>query len=421
MSKEEVIDNDTGEIVELDKFGGGVGAVVAAEINQQVATAKRFPRRRDKEISDEIMSRAGLDEGFAKECMYSVKRGDEMAVGPSIRFAELARASYGNIRVAARFLRIDDDNPDRAAVLVEAIALDLQNNQSESVGLRRSIMTSGSGGRKPRIYSADMINMTVNAAQSIVRRNAILAVVPKPIWLPGYHRAVHIITGDGKTLVARREEILAAFERINITRPEVFAALGVKSIEDITVGHLPALIGMANAIKDGETPDAVLGRARAEAGPAETIKDPLKDAVHDQRNGNGAQAKSEPKKEPEPEQRQAEPERRREDPISSGPQRVASPAQAASPETAKDAAPAGKDAPAQARGASDAGSNGIPEFQSDEALISWVHDFLDTAKSAAVITDMWGKIRPQKNALLDQEQIDGLTADKDAKLRALKK
>src|SRR6202035_4779166 len=143
MNDKTTIDNETGEVLTTDIVPIEVNSVVAAEINQAVATAKRYPRRRDKEIADEITGRATLNESIASECMYNLRRGDKDIPGPSIRLAEIIRASYGNIRVASRFVRIDSDDPARQAVIVEAVCHDMQTNQSEVVFERRSIMTSG--------------------------------------------------------------------------------------------------------------------------------------------------------------------------------------------------------------------------------------------------------------------------------------
>jgi hypothetical protein len=271
-----VLDNDSGDF--LPVAPQEISPAIAAEISQQVATAKRYPRRRDKEISDEIMGRATLNESIAAECMYSLKRGEKMITGPSIRFAEIVRASFGNIRVAARFVRLDLDDPERGAVIVEAAAHDMQTNNAEIIPVRRSVMTSGYGGKKPRIYNADMINMTVNAASSLARRNAVLAVVPKALWIDGFQRVVSVLQGDATTLAARRKDIMDAFARIEVPPADVYAALGVKSIEDITVEHMPQLKGFMTAISEGETAASVLGKAAENAGgDHEKVANPLQD------------------------------------------------------------------------------------------------------------------------------------------------
>ena len=308
------LDNDTGEF--LPVAPQEISPAIAAEISQQVATAKRYPRRRDKEISDEIMGRATLNESIAAECMYSLKRGEKMITGPSIRFAEIVRASFGNIRVAARFVRLDLDDPERGAVIVEAAAHDMQTNNAEIIPVRRSVMTSGYGGKKPRIYNADMINMTVNAASSLARRNAVLAVVPKALWIDPFMRVVAVLQGDATTLAARRKDIIDAFVRIEVVPADVFAALGVKSIEDITVEHMPQLKGFMTAISEGETAASVLGKAAENAGgDHEKVANPLQDkpvpvAVAAGKTATAADlpkepAKAEPEKKPTAEKKPA--------------------------------------------------------------------------------------------------------------------
>jgi len=254
-----IIDNESGEVMRTEPTGG-LQQVITAEINQAVATAHQYPRRRDQVIINEIVGRSTLDEEIASECSYTLKRGNKQISGPSIRFAEIVRASYGNIRVASRFVALDMADPERAAVIVEAVALDLEMNQSEIIPNRRSIMTSASGNRRPQIYSADMINMTVNAASSIARRNAILSVVPKVLWQTGYQRVVKVLMGDADTLVQRRERMIESFARFDVSPEMLFAALDIVHVKDIKVDHMPAMIGMLTAIKDGEPVDSVLGR-----------------------------------------------------------------------------------------------------------------------------------------------------------------
>lgn len=259
----EMVDVATGEIMEPQS--SALAVVTGAEINTQIATARRFPRRSDQVIAREIMGRATLNEEIARECVYNLSRDGKPIIGPSVRLAEIVRASFGNIRVAARFVRIDADDPQRAAVIVEAIAMDLQTNNSEQATVRRSIMTSGKGGRAPRMFGADMTNTAVAAAISIARRNAILAVVPKALWVDAYHGAQEVIRGDAKTLNERRTKAIAEFKKLGVAPADLFRALGVANEGDITLDHMVALSGMFTAIREGEAIDAVLGRQGADA------------------------------------------------------------------------------------------------------------------------------------------------------------
>ncbi len=268
-------DSVTGEIMAPTSME----AAISAEINQQVQTAHRFPRRLDKAISAEIMSRATLNDQIASECMYAKPQGSKQVTGPSARFAEIVFASFGNLRVAARFVRIDDDHPLRQAVVVEAVCLDLQSNNARMVPNRRSIMTSPKNGQ-PRPYPADLINTTMAAAASIATREAILKVVPKSVWIEAYERVVAVIQGDQKTLVERRAKAIAAFGGYGVKPADLFAALNVPDENGIGLDLMPTLIGMYTALKEGEGIEAVLGRAREESGAAPakpSIRSPLAD------------------------------------------------------------------------------------------------------------------------------------------------
>lgn len=274
MSNESDHDEITGEILAPSTMEASIGA----EINQQVMTARRFPRRTDKVIAAEIMSRATLNEEIASECTYSKPVGDKIATGPSARFAEIVFASFGNLRVAARFVRIDKDDPDRQAVVVEAVCHDMQSNNARVVPTRRSIMTSSKGGKRAFAFSPDMINTTMAAAASIAAREAILKVAPKSVWIEGYQRVIAVVRGDEKTLGERRRNAIALFGKHGVKPADLFAALNVPDENGIGLDLMPTLIGMYTALKEGESVESVLGRAREETGAThKTVANPLAD------------------------------------------------------------------------------------------------------------------------------------------------
>lgn len=269
----EEFDSDQVEIIPPSR---DVSPIVAAEIMQQIATAHRFPRRRDADITAEIMGRAGLDEETAAECMYTLPRAGKDITGPSIRFAEIVMMSFGNLRAAARFIEIDMKVRDRAAVVVEGVCLDLQANVSRVIAVRRSIMTSAKGGKAARMFNADMTNIAVAAGSAIATREAILKCVPKAIWGPAYKRVISILQGDATTLAKRREQVIAAFAKRGIEAPKVFEFLDLKSIDDVTIEHMPRLFGMLTALADGtETTDSMFGKPEAER--AAGVESPLHD------------------------------------------------------------------------------------------------------------------------------------------------
>ncbi|MFC6520097.1 hypothetical protein ACFQAT_10285 [Undibacterium arcticum] len=91
MEEQEVMTIESGTIALLNK----------SEIEQQVATAHKFPRS-IKKFRDETMQMVTLTEKIAGECIYSLPRGGKTIEGPSARFAEVIASAWGNSRAGAR-------------------------------------------------------------------------------------------------------------------------------------------------------------------------------------------------------------------------------------------------------------------------------------------------------------------------------
>ena len=218
-------------------------ALQRSEIDQLVSTARAYPRSL-KRVQSAILSMATLDEESAEECMYALPRGGKPIKGPSIRFAEILKQSYGNCHAAARVVHVD-----RAEKFVEAegVFVDLETNARSTARVRRRIVD-----KNGRIYNDDMIIVTGNAACSIAMRNAILSGVPKPIWRSAWDTIQATITGDVTTLAENREKALKALAAFGVSPEKIFASLAIAGIEDIGVDHIATLRGMYAALKNGE-------------------------------------------------------------------------------------------------------------------------------------------------------------------------
>src|SRR5690606_22164727 len=99
--------------------------------------------------------------------------------------------------------------------------------------------------KRGKRYSDDMVVVTGNAASSIALRNAVLKVIPAAIWRPLYLKAREVAVGNSETLSARRTKMLEYFGKLGAPRDRVFALLGVRGEEDITLEHLATLRGLA--------------------------------------------------------------------------------------------------------------------------------------------------------------------------------
>ena len=218
-------------------------SLARAEVDQQVATARALPRSIEKAVRN-ITSLATLDGESAKECIYALPRGGTPVKGPSIRLAEIIHSQWGNCRVGARVVHVD-----RVEKYVEAEGIfhDLETNAASTARVRRSISD-----KQGRIYKDDMILVTGNAVCSIAKRNAILGGVPKAVWRAAYGAVEKVLAGDTKTLAVRRTEAMKAFAAFGIKPDQIFIALNVKDMAEISGDHIVTLVGMHSALKSGE-------------------------------------------------------------------------------------------------------------------------------------------------------------------------
>lgn len=297
MTKHEQITED-GEVIEAGTSLVSldtrlVSELAKAEIDQQITTARQFPRS-VKRASDNILSLATLDAEAAAECIYALPRAGKAITGPSIRLAEIIAGQWGNCRVAARVV---DVNRAEKYVEAEGVFHDLETNSATKATVRRRIVDS-----KGRIYTDDMIIVTGNAACSIARRNAILAGVPRAVWRRAEDAARSVIKGDVKTLSERREKAMQAFAVYGVTPDQIFAALGVAGDQEITLEHIPILVGMYSALKNGEATVEEMFAPKA-AGPGRgfaKVANPLADAPSGNSGPDGAQGEGKSAVEPSP-------------------------------------------------------------------------------------------------------------------------
>ena len=84
-------------------------ALNRAEIDQQVATAKQYPRHLPT-VLNQIQTYATMDVDTASECFYVLHRNGaggttQTIEGLSVRMAEIIAGAWGNLRVATRIIQ----------------------------------------------------------------------------------------------------------------------------------------------------------------------------------------------------------------------------------------------------------------------------------------------------------------------------
>ena len=298
ISERAVAQIEQPEFAQLPDGYGGQNQSLAislarAEVDQQIATARALPRSIEKAVRN-ITSLATLDAESAKECIYALPRGGTPIKGPSIRLAEIIHSQWGNCRVGARVVHVD-----RIEKYVEAEGIfhDLETNAASTARVRRSISD-----KNGKIYKDDMILVTGNAVCSIAKRNAILGAVPKAVWRAAYAAVEKVLAGDVKTLVVRRAEAMKAFAAFGVKPEQIFLALKVKGMEELSADHIITLIGMHSALKSGEETVETMFAKNAEDAPTrpkpedfvKTEKDKAGEALQEKGDGNADLSSSAP-------------------------------------------------------------------------------------------------------------------------------
>jgi len=283
-----VIDGSTGEIIPTGYDTSQIALLSRAEIDQQIATAKAYPRSEDKSLK-KAESLACRDEDTAGSMFYSIPRGGKHIQGPSVRLAEIMASTWGNLRVQARVV----DSNDRF-VTTQAVAHDLETNTAVLVEKRRRVLA-----KKGRAVDDDAIQISGLAGQAIVFRDAIFKAIPR-VYVDQIMRKAQLTSvGKAESIVKMREKMIAHFAKMEVSSERVLEAVGAKGIEDIDMDNLIHLRGIATAIRDGQIkldeafpiaskPSTTDGNAAA----AEALKQKMQ-------KGNGKSNTDAPKKEPE--------------------------------------------------------------------------------------------------------------------------
>jgi len=221
--------------------------IVKAEIDIQIATAKKYPRS-IKAFRQEALSMATSDAEIAGSCFYKLKREAKngsvsFIEGPSVRLAEIIASSWGNLRFGARII-----DESEKFVTAQGVAHDLEKNVFNSIEVVRRITT-----KKGFRFSDDMIGVTKNAACSIALRNAIFKTVPFAYAKQIYEEAKKTAVGSARTLNERKQQMVEAFSKMRVTEEQILSVVEKPSIEDIGLSDIETMIGIHNAIRDGET------------------------------------------------------------------------------------------------------------------------------------------------------------------------
>lgn len=235
-----------------------VSAISRAEVSQQIATARAYPRSINQFWKD-ALEMVMLDKDSAGKMYYRLKRrgkdGVKIIEGPSIRLAEVAVAAWGHTYWGSRPVARDE-----TVVRCQGIAWDMQKNNRRLVEVTRRITTTD-GHR----YSEDMITVTEQAASQIAARNAVFGVIPRVYVDSLVKKAKEVFIGEAGSIAEKRIKAIEEFAKIGVRKEDVFKISGKQGFEDLTIDDLIDLRGLLTAIEEGQiTIQEVLAGANAE-------------------------------------------------------------------------------------------------------------------------------------------------------------
>ena len=219
-----------------------------AEIDMQIATAKRFPRN-IQQCLDNIRALSMIDEETMESCFYHLERKDKDGQikeieGMSVRMAEIFVSCWGNLRVATRII-----GNDGRKITAQGICFDVQNNVAVSSETSRRI-TNKSG----KTYSDDMQIVTGNAASAIAFRNAVFKVIPAAVTKSVTNEIKQRLLEMTSTKISqKRRNAVEWFTKRGVTEDELRKYLGTDNLETISAEEIVVLRGVATAIREGSS------------------------------------------------------------------------------------------------------------------------------------------------------------------------
>lgn len=219
---------------------------VRAEVDIQIATAKKFPRDL-KRFMDNATFAATHSEASAIKCGYTLPRGDKKIQGVSVHLARILAQNFGNIRIAAKGLSISD-----SYVTAEAVCMDLETNTAVRVETRQKILD-----KHGKRFNEDMINITMLACIAKAERNAILHVIPASftdaVYAAAQQKLIGDVKKDAKKLEESRMKAIKLFkDKYKVDADMILKYFGKQKVEQLDAEDVVSLRGIYQGLEDGD-------------------------------------------------------------------------------------------------------------------------------------------------------------------------
>lgn len=249
----------------LERAEGGVSVMQTAATEEVRARyIMAFQRPRSYDDARIKMTRACARAGFAEQALYAKPiGGGKTAEGLSIRFAEEAARSWGNLYVSKTLVT---DEPDKEVWRVFCVDLESNLTESEDVTIEKVVeqsfvrdgqpplsMRLNSYGKPVYLYPADEGRLITKrrAALSKAKRAVVLANIPGEIQDECKAEIKRTRAEGDRDPTMARKKLVDAFASINVM-PSMLEELLGHPIAQVTPAELEELRGYYAGLKSGD-------------------------------------------------------------------------------------------------------------------------------------------------------------------------
>lgn len=213
-----------------------------AEVQAQYVIAKKFPRNQHQAYMNIID--ACKRPFLCEHALYAYPRGGTMVSGPSIRLAEVAAMSWGNVDCGVR--EISQSN---GVSVAEAYAIDLETNTRVTKIFHVPHSRDTKKGKVRLVDSRDIYEAVANQGARRLRA-CILAIIPGDIMDAAVAQCKKTMESSDIPVAERIRNMIKAFDELGVKVEHLEKRLGHNL--DVTIPtEIVALTSIYRSIKDG--------------------------------------------------------------------------------------------------------------------------------------------------------------------------
>jgi len=243
-----------------------------AEAQAMMVIAKRFPR--DPIAACDRIMQACTRPTLAEGALYSYSRGGSEITGPSIRLAEVAAQSWGNVQFGIR--ELEQRNGEST---VEAFAWDVETNTRQVKVFQVPHIRHTKGGARRLEDPRDVYELVANQGARRLRA-CILGVIPGDVIEAAVKQCEDTLHANADTSPDGLKKLVAAFEKFGVTQAQIEKRCQCR-LEAIRPAQIVQLRKVHASLKDGMSAPADWFEQEAPAGDGDqtTKAASLKDRV----------------------------------------------------------------------------------------------------------------------------------------------